>query len=67
MHLIKYELTCSTLEGADMGTVVLSNLIFDMVGLVAMVLGLALAYCLPNRHRTRPWVVPDDAQSARAA
>lgn len=50
-----------------MGTLVLSNLIFDLAGLVAIVVGLALAYCLPNRHQTRPWVMPDEAQLTRAA
>jgi hypothetical protein len=45
-----------------MDNLVLTNMIFDGIGLAAVVLGLALASCLPSRHVTRPWVRTEDAQ-----
>ena len=45
-----------------MDNVILSTLFFDTVGLAVIVLGLALASCLPSRHHTRPWVRPEDVK-----
>jgi len=50
-----------------MDSLVLTNMVFDAVGLVAVVLGLALVSCLPDRHQTRPWVKAEDPAAPRAA
>ena len=50
-----------------MDTLVLTNMVFDALGLVAVVVGLALASCLPGRHRPRPWVSPENVEPKHAA
>jgi hypothetical protein len=45
-----------------MDNLILSTLFFNTVGLAVIVLGLALASCLPGRHRIRPWVKVDEAK-----
>jgi len=50
-----------------MDTLVLTNMVFDAIGLVAVVVGLALASCLPDRHRTRPWIRAEEAPQKHSA
>jgi len=49
-----------------MHNLILSTLFFDTVGLVVIVVSLAVASCLPDRHHTRPWVRPEDAKPRAA-
>ncbi len=44
-----------------MGTFVLSILLFNTVGIVAIALGMALAYCSPERRAPHTWVLTDVA------
>jgi hypothetical protein len=48
-----------------MDTAVLTTLLFNTAGILAFALGMVLAYCLPNRHQTRPWVLTDADAAAR--
>jgi len=50
-----------------MDTLVISTLLFDTIGLVVIVVGMALANIFPSRHRTRPWVRADEAGQSQAA
>ena len=49
-----------------MDNLVLSTLIFGTVGLLAIVLNLAVSYCLPTRHKTRPWVRVEEPKPGHA-
>jgi hypothetical protein len=48
-----------------MDTAVLTTLLFNTAGILVFALGMVLAYCLPNRHRTLPWVLDDADVAAR--
>lgn len=50
-----------------MDTVVLSTLLFNTVGIVAFALGMAVAYCLPERRSTRRWIATDADAAAPSA
>ena len=50
-----------------MDTAVLTTLLFNTAGILVFAIGMALAYCLPNRHRVRPWVVASNDVAARPA
>lgn len=39
-----------------MDTAVLTTLLFNTTGILALAVGMVLAYCLPTRHKTRQWV-----------
>ncbi len=48
-----------------MDTAVLTTLLFNTAGILVFAVGMVLAYCLPNRHKTRPWVAADADVAAR--
>jgi len=50
-----------------MDTLVLTTLLFDSIGLVVIVLGMALGSFFPEKHRAHPWVRADEAGQSRAA
>ena len=50
-----------------MDTAVLTTLLFNTAGILVFAVGMVLAYCLPNRHRTRPWVLDTDAAARPVA
>jgi hypothetical protein len=43
-----------------MDTLVLTTLLVDALGLVAMVVALAVGTFLPNRHKTPRWILADE-------
>jgi hypothetical protein len=50
-----------------MDTAVLTTLLFNTAGILVLAVGMVLAYCLPNRHKIRPWVSADADVAARPA
>ncbi len=50
-----------------MDTLVLTTLLIDALGLVAIVVGLTVGTFLPNRHKTRPWVRTEEVRQQHAA
>ncbi len=48
-----------------MDALVLSTLLFNTAGIVAITIGMALAYCLPERRQSRSWVSSDAVEAAR--
>lgn len=50
-----------------MDTAVLTTLLFNTAGILVFAVGMVLAYCLPNRHRIRPWVLDADVATRPVA
>jgi hypothetical protein len=50
-----------------MDTAVLTTLLFNTAGILVFAVGMVLAYCMPNRHRIRPWVAVDNDAATRPA
>lgn len=48
-----------------MDTAVLTTLLFNTAGILVFAVGMVLAYCLPSRHKTRPWVAAEADVAAR--
>jgi hypothetical protein len=48
-----------------MDTAVLTTLLFNTAGILVFAVGMVLAYCLPNRHRIRPWVAASNYAATR--
>jgi uncharacterized membrane protein len=51
--LIKGGLKSTVIQEPDMNTLLLSTLLFHSLGTIAIVLGMALAACLPERRPLR--------------
>lgn len=45
-----------------METLVLGTLLANTAALVVIVIALAVAYCLPDRHKTHGWAATDETK-----